>query len=708
MHRPALVRSALALGASTLLGSTLATTAAVAAAAPATAELPLKRIVLFNSGVGYFEHDGQLTGDARVEFKFRTESINDLLKSMVVEDLGGGRISAVSYGSKDPITKTLKSFALDLTTNPTMADLLAQARGEQVEVEAPNKIVGLIVGVEKRPKAVGDEKTIEVDYLNLLCDEGLRSVGLDTVARIRLTNPQLDAEFRKALALLATSHATDKKSVSLDFLGQGSRRARVGYIQETPVWKTSYRLVLEDDKKPLLQGWAIVENTTEADWSGVQLTLVSGRPISFVMDLYQPLYVPRPEVQMELYSSLRPQVYGQDLARREAEFQGRKLAESREPLVGYAASGPAPAAPAPARSALVRNRALLQGGAVATPGLAEASDRLNLALGGQSMAQAGNVGELFQYRIQTPVSIVRQQSAMLPIVNEEVQGEKVSIYDPNVQAKHPLNGLRLTNSTKLHLMQGPVTVFDDSMYAGDARIEDLAPGSQRLLSYALDLDTEVAVEKQGKPRELVSVRLAKGTMLVTNRSSRTTVYTIKNSGRKAKTVLLEYPLDPEWRLLEPAKPAEKTRDKYRFDVKAAPGTPAQLTVSEERVEREHVALTNLDDGMIVLYSRAPQVSAKVKAALAELAKRKAELNLVTRKRQELETQLRQISEEQTRIRQNMAAIDRNGDLYNRYVKKFTEQEDQVEAIRRESAGLLAKEQELRKALDEYLLGLDVE
>ena len=189
-----------------------------------------------------------------------------------------------------------------------------------MQVEAPTAITGTIVGVEKRKVKVGKDEAIEQEFLNLLTDQGLRSVNLETVSRIKLSDEKLNGELQQALAILATAHATDKKTVSLNFLGQGKRDVKVGYIQESPIWKTSYRLVLKDDEKPFLQGWAIVENTTEQDWNDVNLTLISGRPISFIMDLYQPLYVQRPEVKPELYAGLRPQIYDQDLAAKEAEF----------------------------------------------------------------------------------------------------------------------------------------------------------------------------------------------------------------------------------------------------------------------------------------------------------------------------------------------------------------------------------------------------
>lgn len=695
-----------------------------AAADQGSANLPLKRVVLFSSGVGFFEHDGPVEGNADVQMKFNVQNVNDLLKSMVVEDLDGGQVSTVSYGSKDPITKTLKSFAIDLTTNPTLFDLLQQVRGERVELEVPEKVTGVVLGLEKRKDRVGEKEVVEIQVLNLLTDGGLRSVHLETVNSIKLLNDKLDAELRKALALLASSHDTDKKTVTVSFLGQGKRQARVGYIQETPVWKTSYRLVLTDDQKPFLQGWAIVENTTEEDWSGVNLTLVSGRPISFVMDLYQPLYVPRPEVQLELYGSLRPQVYGQDLARREKEFAGQKLATSLDTYVAAARMAPAapfPSAPPPSQVAKSPARgggqyAYSAGHTVANAPRDESSERAaqeetkkwELQQGVQSAAAAGDVGSLFQYAIRTPVNLPRQQSAMLPIVNGEIKGEKVSIYNQAVQAKHPLNGLKMTNTTDLHLMQGPITVLDDGVYAGDAKIDDLPPGSERLISYAMDLDTEVAPEVKHRAGKILKVRLLKGMMYVDHKYARATEYTVKNSGRKAKKVLIECPVQSEWKLVAPKEPTEKTRDKYRFAVEAKPGEPAKLLVEEERTEGQQIGLSNVDDRMIRIYVSAPEVSDHVKAALTEVVKQRQAIQQLAEKREQLQQRIKEIGEDQARIRENMLRLDRTSEIYKTYVKKFSDQETEIEKLRAEIAELQARENQLRKALDDYLVGLDLQ
>jgi hypothetical protein len=696
-----------------LLCLALAFVAATAVAAhadePQRSNLPLKRVVIFSSGVGFFELAGEINGDAKVEMKFKTNDVNDLLKSLVVQDLDGGQVSTVTYDSKDPITKTLKGFSIDLTTNPTLAQLLQQLRGERVVVEAPNEISGVILGIETRKTKLNDRETIDSSVLNLVTDQGIRAVSLDSVGRLKLANEKLDAELRKALTVLASSHAADKKSVELTFLGKGTRRVRLGYIQAAPIWKTTYRLVLTDDHKPLLQGWAIVENTSEEDWSKVNLTLVSGRPISFTMDLYQPLYVPRPEAQLELYSSLRPQVYGQDLAAKERAFAySVNGATATRHLL---AAVPAKAKTEQEQVAEEKTMLALQtDGANANYfGEAESDAGRKWNYGGlKASAQAGNVGNLFQYVIATPVNLPRQQSAMLPIANADVKGEKVSIFNAAVQPKHPLYGLRFTNTTNLYLMQGPITVFDGGVYAGDAKIEDIAPGGERLISYGIDLDTEVAPEIKNQPEELLNVSLVKGLMLTSRKYIRSQEYTVKNSGKQAKTVLVEYPIDAAWTLTEPKTPTEKTRDLYRFAVEAKPGEPAKLTVAEQRVERQQIALNNLDDNTIQFYQSAKVVSEKVKAALAEIVKRKHELQQLATAKQQREQRIQKITADQDRVRQNMDRLDRTSELYKKYVKKFTDQEEEVAKLNEETASLAEQETQQRKSLDEYMINLDLQ
>ncbi len=721
----------LTLAATLLFVGAVARPADAQAEKPEAAKVPVKKVVLFSSGVGYFQHEGSVTGNASVDLKFPVEDVNDLLKSMVLEDLGGGQISTVSYGSRDPITKTLRTFAIDLTTNPTLGQLLSQVRGEKVEINAPSAITGTIVGVETqkqvRSTPGGGEETIDVELLTLLTDEGLRRIPLDSVGRIKLVNKDLDAEFRQALTVLATAHSTDKKTVTLNFLGQGERKVRVGYIQESPVWKTSYRLVLDEKEKPFLQGWAIVENTSDEDWTDVNLSLVSGRPISFVMDLYSPLYASRPLEQMEMYASLRPQVYGQDLA------DSRRLFEAADEKAKAAVAMSAPTAgPVANNGSLARAGGRGRGGARGGGGglggggfggnglvsdayageLQQGQEQLGLQ---DSMfferralaaAQGGDVGELFKYDIKNPVTLARQRSAMLPIINEAVEGEKLSIYNPGVQPKHPLNGVRLKNSSKLHLMQGPMTVFDGGVYAGDAKIPDLPPGSERLLSYALDLDVEVAPTSDNRPQQLVSAKLIKGILQTEYKLARAEVRNQKFGPQpedRAHRIPDRHKLDTA----RAKEPTEKTRDLYRFAVKAEPGKAADLAISEERTQRQNIAVNNLNDNAIQMFLSEKVISESVKDALREVIRRKAEIADLNMRKGQVTQEIATIDQEQARIRQNMQALDHNTDLYNLYIKKFTDQESQVERLRGQAKELDQQIATAQKSLDEFLMKLEL-
>ncbi len=653
--------------------------------------LPLKEVILYSSGVGYFERAGKVDGSGSVDLRFRTGDINDLLKSMVVQDRGG-TVGVISYDSRDPINKTLQSFAVDLTSNPSMTDLLNQMRGERVKVSWPGQISGTVIGVERRVVEEEKEKRREEDFLNLFTGGALQSIPFSQIKEIQLENPKLQKDLEEALATLAKGHDTDKKTVTLTFNGEGQRKVDVAYIVEAPVWKTSYRLVIQENNA-FLQGWAIVENTSDDDWDGVQLSLISGRPISFKMDLYQPLYAPRPTVQPELYLSLRPQIYEENL---------KEKREENVAMLGVnGIAGRAVAQYMPTEKMARLDLA----SAVNAPGK-------DLAFGyeaGTAAVAAGSVtGELFQYALKMPVTIQRQKSAMLPIVTENVEGSKLSIYNQSVQTKHPLNGFKLKNTSTLHLMQGPITVFDSGSYAGDARIEDLAPGQERLLSYAIDLNTEVDPQAKSEPETIVSARIRRGTFFATKRMIEENTYLIRNKDQKKKTVLVEHPLRADWKLESPANPAERARDVYRFKVEVDPGKSETLVVREARQFQEEASLTTLNPDAYAFYLRSSKVSDRVKNVLNKIVTSRDEIARIKSDRKVPEDRLVEIGQEQTRIRENMARLSQNAELYQRYVKKFDEQETEFERVRTDVAKLKEQEAIRQRELNEYLSNLDLD
>jgi hypothetical protein len=700
MHRMSVVLSLVCLGVFSMPTWAQEPPRAPTTAATQQATLPLTKIVLYASGVGYFQRDGQINGHGQVALRFKVDTVNDLLKSMTVQDFDGGQVSTVTYDSRDPITRTLKSFAIDLTDNAGLGNLLWQMRGERVEMATPNLVQGTILGVETKKERVSDQDVVEVEYVNLLTDNGLRSIPLPQVQQLRVLNEQLNAELRQALAVLATSHDTQKKTVTLDFSGEGSRRVRVGYIMETPVWKTSYRLVLSDTEAPFLQGWALVENTTDEDWQDVRLSLIAGRPISFTMDMYEPLYAQRPVVVPEVYAALRPQTYGQAM-----EAPGEALRESRlqeEGRMAQKREAPGGAAEAPAAPAS-RARGMMAEPKPAAP----APLPLTLEQGVAAAAQATELGEFFEYAINTPVTLARQKSAMLPIVNEAVEGAKVSIYNQRVHAKHPLYGFRLRNATALHLSQGPMTVFDGGVYAGDARLEDLPPGQERLLSYAMDLKTEVEPVSEPEQRELVTVSLRKGTLLTTHKAIAEKTYNIRNRDQKPHLVLIEHPFRADWQLASPSTATERTREVYRFAVTVNPGPGTRLRVREEKPLQQSVALTDAGPDVLTYYMRATQVSDKVKQALQRVSTLRDKLDQTVQQRRRFEQQLQEISQEQARMRENMGRLAQNSELYNRYVRKLDQQETEIDRIRKDIETLKGTEEQQRKELNDYLIGLDI-
>ena len=710
-------------------------------AKPQAADVPVKVVVLFSSGVGYFEHFGTVRGDGATELRFKTQQINDILKSLVLQDMDGGKVAAVTYPSQDPVAKTLRSFQVDITANPTLADLLNQLRGARVSLTAgAEEQQGTVLGVEKKQRPVGkgdDGKLAEVAVLNLVTEGGIRSVQLDDVRNLKIEDPQLREELARALQALSQARDQDKKPVTINFRGEGDRRVRLGYVVEAPVWKTSYRLILSDapdgadaqgkqpgraaptgparpgsvprnndgaEKSPLpgdgkLQGWAIIENQTDSDWNSVQLSLVSGRPISFIQDLYQPLYIPRPVVKPELYASLRPQTYDEGMnapADAPADFALRG---------GMAGAGAAPPAPAMQKMQQMARRERRAAGDELQE-LAAAAEPLDASSSVASVASAAKVGELFQYTVGN-VSLARQKSAMIPVITDDVQVERLSIYNQAVLARNPLNGARVRNTTGKHLLQGPVTVLDAGAYAGDARIDDVPPGQERLLSYGVDQQLIVDATKNREDAAIQTGKIVKGVLEITNKQVFTQEYLNENKSDKDKTLLIEHPVRQGWKLVEPAKADETTEAVYRFKGKVPAGKQSKLAVKQEVITGQQIAILPCDISQLEFYARTGEIPKTVRDALARAVALKYGLVDTQRQIDQRQQRVNQTSQEQSRIRENMKTVAANSEYYTRLLKKLDEQETQIEKLQGEILTLQQKQQAQQKELEDYLAGLNV-
>lgn len=661
------------------LGALLATS--TVSAQPA-ADVPIERVILFTSGVGYFEHGGRVSGSSEVTLQFEEDALNDVLKSLLVED-SGGRVRGVTFPTQAPIAETLRSFEIDLSDGGGIADILRQARGAVVTLDG--RVTGTVIAVTQEARAVGDG-VATVPVVALATPGGLRSVRLDTAERVSFQDPALQAELDGALAALADASSGDRRPVRIQFEGPpgaagGARRVRLGYVIGAPIWKTSYRLELpETGTQGQLQGWALVENTTETDWDGIDLTLVSGRPVSFEVDLRTPRTVQRPFVELPGLAPVVPVDYEAGARRRGvagvATLQGGIVSDEadgnlnvrggRSEEVAYYVDGvrvlgappmqaPAPPPPPPAEP------------------LAAFSSVTTLA-------QGGDFGELFAYRLGD-VDLPRRAAAMLPIVTEGVSAEKLSVWSRSAPGRHPMRAVRLVNTTGLALRGGPVTVLDEG-YAGDALLPDLPPGDERLLSFAVDQAVLVdPFQPANAPTVLETARLAEGVLILKRQGLTVTGYRLENRGDRDRQVLVEHPRVNGSDLVAPARAEETTPGAYRFRVALPAGAQDSLVVREARTLDERIALANLSAEQIAAYARADgDIPDAVRRALREAVEARRALARTQQQLAVLQQERREIEREQERIRGNLQSIDNGSEYGRRLLSKLNQQETQLEEL----------------------------
>ena len=644
-------------------------------------ELSVSKIVLFSTGLGYFQRTGIVDGDASVDLRFKTKDVNDLLKSMVLQDVDGGTISSVNYSSREPLSVTLRSMSIDLSGNPGIAGILSQLRGEDVILDIADGggiARGTIIGIENTTSRDGRS----VQTLNIYGKRGITGIDLWAIQAVRFADPFLDAEFRKALRLLTDSKSADEKRVTFEFTGDGRRRVLVGYLLETPVWKTTYRLVLGEEDEHVLQGWAIVENTTDEDWTDVNLSLVSGRPVSFIMDLYSPIYNRRPTIRIETAAALAPQQY-----------------EAPTRLSGRSVS------PEPSMAAMPQSDSYFGKGS-----FDEFEVELNVSQGVDSAATTERAGEFFHYSIENAISLSRKESAMVPIVDETIEGERISIFNPAYGSVHPFNGLRFTNTTDIDLMGGPLTVFEAGTYAGDSQIGPMFSGDERLLSFSLDLDTTVRSQVHGIPYRLVGLEIEEGVMHTETLDRRETDYLLSGRGIRGRRVLVEHPVVPGFSLVEPKEPEERTASFYHFTVdlpvSTGPrGSSAELFIAIERTVKQKTDLLGANDSFIQVYIDSDLVEGSIKASLRGILQRRRRISDTNSLKRGQENRRATIIRDQDRIRRNMENLDADTDLYKQYVETLTNQERELQTIERQVEEYLKQEQDQRQELESYVRSL---
>lgn len=642
--------------------------------------LPITRVVLYKHGVGYFEREGHVTGDSILSLTFKQREVADVLKSLTVLDLNGGQVTSVSYDSTRPLEQLLQEVDLNIPDQNSLVGLLPQLKGARLALTtSAGRVEGVLIGIdtEEAQTAAG---VVHKPRLSVLTDAG-EVAGFDLVGLTRLEI--LDAKLRDDLGFylrtLLSARKKDARSFSFFATGDGARTIRMSYTLEAPVWKATYRLLLgAENEKPLIQGWAVVDNTQDEDWEDVQLSLVSGLPVSFVHDLYTPRYITRPVVAVQETTGVLPPMMEDAIAQAEVFM-----------------SADMPAAP-------ITISALRQRNADSGP------KKLGLPSSTPAQVRERKLGDLFEYAIDHAVTIRRNQSALVPIVLRPFEGKPVLLYNQASRKDNPMRAVEFHNTTGLTLEGGPVTVLESGSYVGEAMLDTLKPDEERLVAYAVELSVKVSDAVKSHKEELHRVILRDGMVIARNWQAQTTTYTLDNRGEHAYTLYLEHPRQSprhgELQLIEPTTAHATTENYWRFKV-TVPAKTATLFVVKTQVTLEsRRSLGDLGDRDFAFWTNQKYLDGPTRDLLRQIGDLQTRIGVLNRQAGELEQERTAIHQEQGRIRENLQALgDRSSekDFRERLVRTLNEQEDRLNAIRdgvRERREEAARLNEERNAL----------
>jgi len=683
-----------------------------AVAAPAVIkDLPVRKVVLYKNGVGYFEHAGTVTGNQRVAIDFTSPQLNDVLQSLTVLDEGGGRIGGVNYNSTTPLAEQLKTLSLGMSDDPTSTELFQALRGQRVEVLGGpgGSITGRLMSIESRTEKSGTgDDTVDRFYLTLVAASGaVRVIELTPALSVRPLDANLEGQLDRYLELLSTTHSTGLRHLTLDALGQGQRELQVSYISEVPVWKSTYRIVFPRTAtgNATMQGWAVVDNTVGADWDNVQLSLVAGAPQSFIQPLSQPLYTRRPEIPISTEAQLTPQTHeAADEVEAKAKSELPSPAPVPRPMAPMMSQMRVPVRVGAAGMAMSSNSSLGYGtgtgagyGGSAGGGVYRASDAL----------QSGDVStnafdDFFEYALTQPVTIHKNESAMVPILQQDLPAEHVTLWSQ--QESTPLRAVWLENTSKLTLDSGSFSIFESGEFAGEGLLDPIHPGEKRLLSYAADQAVRVKVIDSQSKRTLHHVKISKGVVVETRMDVVSVTYSATNSADVDRVVLLEHARrNNGWTLDDGLKAAETSPNLYRFKLPVAAHSTEKLEVRERGPESTSVALnanSNQTTYLLDLVKRVPDTMDGLKpvidaqTAIADLDRRISE----SKKSEET------AGADEARDRDNLTALKGN-DAAKRFVDELNRAEDQLQSTRKQTADLEQQRQAAVEKLNGLIAGL---
>ena len=672
-------------------------------AANAGVRLPIEKVVLYKNGVGYFEHKGQVRGNHEFGIEFTTAQLNDVLKSLTLVDLNGGNINAVRYNSVAPLGEQLKGLQIPLSEEVTSAAFLVALRGTRVEVRSGASIAtGKIFSVETVDKEMSKGGTTHVTQLAIVTDSGeMRLFELSPSLYVRAAEPEIQRDLNRYLNLMGSTRAKDLRRMTISATGNGDRNLVVSYISEVPVWKSTYRIVIpKEPGKPFLQGWAIVDNTVGEDWKDVKLSLVSGTPQSFVQNISQPYYTRRPVVPLPESVMLTPQAHEPSMAE-----AGKLVAPA---IVGGVPGGVAGGSMGGVLPGVVGGSGVPAPPAPPPSEEEEAAEVTDALRNMEAAAEAATVGELFEYNLKEKITVLKNQSALVPIVQSPIEAERVTLVTANgdeAAQNVPLRALWLRNTSGLTLDGGTFNVLEQNSFAGEGIMDLLHPGERRLLSYAADRTVRVVKDKSSLgSRRVTRVAVVKGVFYVYAEDRETTTYIVHNADTTPHQVVLEHPIRSGWKL-DDVKPEETSATLYRFRVGIEPGKTEKFTVKERHPDVSSTYVSNLTDNELATYVQGGSIKPELEAQLRKVIGKRWEIFNLDQDAKSVQQEMESIDKDQGRLRENMKALKGSSEekaLLQRYTKQLDSQEDRLAALQKHAADLKAKRAPLQSEMDDLV------
>ncbi|MBD3318940.1 hypothetical protein GF342_03440 [Candidatus Woesearchaeota archaeon] len=633
--------------------------------------MTLQRVTLYKHGVGFFERKFSMSGEGKITLFFEPEQMNDVLKSVSAVDTSDGYVANISYDTARP-----QPSKFSLENGAVLQTLILQLIGVTVKAKIGQKTMqGAIVGLENRQTAT-EQTSVMMPHLVISTDQSVQQVPLQDVEHITIQDKQIAEELQRYLDAFLSKQKEGKKELSIHCKGKGKRDIHVSYLTSAPVWKTSYRVVL--DKKPLLQGWGMIDNTTHEDWKEVRVSLIAGQPISFVYGLYAPHYASRPHIGVQTTEAMAPTT----LESAEEEYEDMSMA---------------PMASSMGAPAMKKEMARSKVAALSKPQAAPTSVKTT------SITQ--EVGALFEYEIEKPVSVRKNESASLPLFSKNVKGNKALVYNESTRPLHPMNTIDMTNSTGLTLEGGPLFVIDEGTYVGEALLPALQTDEQRFVPYGVELGVDVKKEIRSTTLPIYFVKIVKGIMYQYYISIRETQYKINNKTKRAHTLHVEHPRDRSYTVEQP-KTFKETDNFLRFTVDLKAQKPETFTVKEQKTSTSTSYLSDITENDLKFYLEKKYISKALEKQIQEVMNMKRTIAELSRKKQELQKLINELKTDQARIRENMKALGRSSQeeqVRQRYLTKLAEQEndieDSTEAIKNNEEKVKQLQEDLTKKLE---------